>query len=88
MRAVEQPWTENQVAALRRLWMRTVLSASEIAVKHHAEVGNRTRNSIIGKVHRLQLPMRCPENSHSVAKRIHGIRSDRPIMDDNWRSLD
>jgi GcrA cell cycle regulator len=43
-------WTEERVALLRRLWLEG-LSASEVARR----LGGATRNSIMGKVHRLGL---------------------------------
>jgi hypothetical protein len=48
-------WTPSQTEALRRLWNETSLTASEIAIKHWREVGNRTRSSIIGKADRMGL---------------------------------
>ena len=46
-------WTTNSVERLTKLWA-DGLSASEIA----AEIGGISRNSVIGKVHRLGLPGR------------------------------
>ncbi len=43
-------WTDDRVEQLRKLW-EAGLSASQIA----AELGNVTRNAVIGKVHRLGL---------------------------------
>lgn len=48
-----QIWTEDRVELLKKLWD-AGLSASQIA----AEMGNLTRNAVIGKVHRLGLPGR------------------------------
>jgi GcrA cell cycle regulator len=47
-------WTEDRVEALKRLWNEG-LSASQIA----NELGNVTRNAVIGKVHRLGLAGRA-----------------------------
>ena len=41
-------WTDDRVEQLKKLW-EAGLSASQIA----AELGNVTRNAVIGKVHRL-----------------------------------
>ena len=46
-------WTEDRVTKLRALWA-TGLSASRIAEK----LGGVTRNSVIGKAHRLELASR------------------------------
>lgn len=43
-------WTDERVEMLRKLWAEG-LSASQIA----AQLGNVTRNAVIGKVHRLKL---------------------------------
>jgi GcrA cell cycle regulator len=43
-------WTDERIAALKRLWEEG-LSASQIA----ARLGGVTRNAVIGKVHRLGL---------------------------------
>jgi GcrA cell cycle regulator len=43
-------WTDDRVEQLKKLW-EGGLSASQIA----AELGNVTRNAVIGKVHRLGL---------------------------------
>ena len=44
-------WSDDRVEQLKKLW-EAGLSASQIA----AELGNVTRNAVIGKVHRLGLP--------------------------------
>jgi len=44
-------WTDDRVEQLKKLW-ESGLSASQIA----AELGNVTRNAVIGKVHRLGFP--------------------------------
>ena len=43
-------WTDERVEMLKKLWSEG-LSASQIA----AQLGNVTRNAVIGKVHRLKL---------------------------------
>ena len=47
-------WTDERVELLKKLW-NDGLSASQIA----AELGNVTRNAVIGKVHRLGLSGRA-----------------------------
>jgi GcrA cell cycle regulator len=47
-------WTDERVELLKKLWA-DGLSASQIA----AEIGNVTRNAVIGKVHRLGLSGRA-----------------------------
>lgn len=47
-------WTEDRVAELTRLWA-TGLSATGIA----AALGGCTRNAVLGKVHRMDLPERA-----------------------------
>ncbi|MBT9372038.1 GcrA family cell cycle regulator [Rhizobium sp. CSW-27] len=47
-------WTDERVEKLKRLWAEG-LSASQIA----AQLGGVSRNAVIGKVHRLNLPGRA-----------------------------
>lgn len=47
-------WTDERVERLKRLWAEG-LSASQIA----AQLGGVSRNAVIGKVHRLNLPGRA-----------------------------
>ena len=47
-------WTDERVERLKKLWA-DGLSASQIA----AELGGVSRNAVIGKVHRLNLPGRA-----------------------------
>lgn len=57
-------WTEERVELLKKLW-NDGLSASQIA----GELGNVTRNAVIGKVHRLGLSGRAKNPSASAAPR-------------------
>ena len=56
-------WTDARVEALKRLWAEG-LSASQIA----AELGNITRNAVIGKVHRLGLSGRAKSPSATAPR--------------------
>jgi len=64
-------WTDDRVELLKKLWS-DGLSASQIA----AELGGISRNSVIGKVHRLSLSGRAKSPSTSVPRqrkpRAHG----------------
>ena len=51
-------WTDERVELLKKLWI-DGLSASQIAT----ELGNVTRNAVIGKVHRLGLSGRAKDPS-------------------------
>ena len=51
-------WSDDRVEQLKKLW-EAGLSASQIA----AELGNVTRNAVIGKVHRLGLSGRAKSPS-------------------------
>ncbi|MGO4573252.1 GcrA family cell cycle regulator [Microvirga sp. 2TAF3] len=55
-------WTDERVELLKKLWT-DGLSASQIA----AELGNVTRNAVIGKVHRLGLSGRAKDKAASPA---------------------
>jgi GcrA cell cycle regulator len=70
-------WTDERVELLKKLWA-DGLSASRIA----AELGGVSRNSVIGKVHRLGLSGRAKSASASVPrqrKRVqHMMRLPRP----------
>jgi GcrA cell cycle regulator len=55
-------WTDERVELLKKLWT-DGLSASQIA----AELGNVTRNAVIGKVHRLGLSGRAKDKAASAA---------------------
>ncbi len=65
-------WTDERVELLKKLW-NDGLSASQIA----AEIGNITRNAVIGKVHRLGLSGRARPQS-SAAPRPRKAPTTRP----------
>src|SRR5271163_3525921 len=67
-------WTDDRVEQLKKLW-EGGLSASQIA----AELGNVTRNAVIGKVHRLGLSGRAKSPS-SAAPRPRKARPAQHMM--------
>ena len=67
-------WSDDRVEQLKKLW-EAGLSASQIA----AELGNVTRNAVIGKVHRLGLSGRAKSPS-SAAPRQRKARPAAPQM--------
>lgn len=67
-------WTDDRVEQLKKLW-ESGLSASQIA----AELGNITRNAVIGKVHRLGLSGRAKSPS-SAAPRQRKARPAQNMM--------
>ena len=67
-------WTEDRVEQLKKLW-EAGLSASQIA----GELGNITRNAVIGKVHRLGLSGRAKSPS-SAAPRQRKARPAQQLM--------
>ena len=78
-------WTDDRVEQLKKLW-EGGLSASQIA----AELGNVTRNAVIGKVHRLGLSGRAkspssaaprPLKTRPVAQQM--VRMSRPVARGN-----
>jgi GcrA cell cycle regulator len=77
-------WTDERVEQLKKLW-ESGLSASQIA----AELGNITRNAVIGKVHRLGLSGRAKSPSSSVPRprkarpSQHMVRISRPMSRGN-----
>ncbi|MDO9416351.1 GcrA family cell cycle regulator [Pararhizobium sp.] len=58
-------WTDERVERLKKLWAEG-LSASQIA----AQLGGVSRNAVIGKVHRLNLPGRAKAGGTAAATRI------------------
>jgi GcrA cell cycle regulator len=77
-------WTEERVEQLKKLWA-DGLSASQIA----AQLGNVTRNAVIGKVHRLGLSGRAKSPSSAAPRprkprsASHMLRISRPSMRGN-----
>ena len=67
-------WSDDRVELLKKLW-EGGLSASQIA----AELGNVTRNAVIGKVHRLGLSGRAKAPS-SAAPRQRKARPAAQMM--------
>ena len=63
-------WNDERVAILKKMWLEGN-SASEIA----KELGNITRNAVIGKVHRLGLSNRDTNISKSGATPTKAIKS-------------
>ncbi|QDL99268.1 GcrA cell cycle regulator [Rhodopseudomonas palustris] len=64
-------WTDERVEQLKKLW-EGGLSASQIA----AELGNVTRNAVIGKVHRLGLSGRAKSPTSAAPRQ----RKARPVQ--------
>lgn len=62
--AAPEGWSEDRVAVLTKLWAEG-WSASQIAGK----LGGVTRNGVIGKVHRLELPRRRTTQRAAAAPR-------------------
>src|SRR3954449_9539494 len=67
-------WSDDRVEQLKKLW-EGGLSASQIA----AELGNVTRNAVIGKVHRLR-PSRRAKSPSSAAPRQRKARPAQHMM--------
>jgi GcrA cell cycle regulator len=67
-------WTDDRVELLKKLWA-DGLSASQIA----AELGGISRNSVIGKVHRLGLAGRAKSPAASMPRQ-RKPRSQGPMM--------
>ena len=59
----EMNWTDDRVEMLKKLWA-DGLSASQIA----AQLGGVSRNAVIGKVHRLNLPGRAKSGGQAKAR--------------------
>ena len=77
-------WTDDRVEQLKKFW-EAGLSASQIA----AELGNVTRNAVIGKVHRLGLSGRAKSPSSAAPRprkarpHSHMLRVSRPSIRGN-----
>src|ERR1700755_3174547 len=67
-------WSDERVEQLKKLW-ESGLSASQIA----AELGNVTRNAVIGRAHRLGLSGRA-KSPASAAPRQRKARPAQPMM--------
>src|SRR6201988_5237063 len=73
-------WSDERVEQLKKLW-ESGLSASQIA----AELGNVTRNAVIGKVHRLGLSGRAKSPAAAAPRQRkprpaqHMMRVSRPV---------
>ena len=65
-------WTDERIELLRKLWSEG-LSASQIA----SELGQVTRNAVIGKVHRLGLAGRAKVSTASVARPVRKAPAHR-----------
>ena len=65
-------WNDERVAILKKMWLEGN-SASEIA----KELGNITRNAVIGKVHRLGLSNRDTNTSKSGANPIKAVKNEK-----------
>jgi GcrA cell cycle regulator len=74
-------WTDERINLLKTLWTEG-LSASQIA----AELGGVTRNSVIGKVHRLKLPRRAAVSPPEAAGRKRA-RKPRRALKAPWRQI-
>ena len=69
-------WSDERVAILRKRWLEGN-SASEIA----KELGNITRNAVIGKIHRLGLSNRdtnISKSGASATKVVKSVKRGRP----------
>jgi GcrA cell cycle regulator len=73
-------WTDERVEKLTKLWAEG-LSASQIA----AQLGGVTRNAVIGKVHRLNLPGRVKAGGTSAARPKRQPAAPRPASTFNAR---
>jgi GcrA cell cycle regulator len=77
-------WSDERVEQLKKLW-ESGLSASQIA----AELGNVTRNAVIGKVHRLGLSGRAKSPAATAPRQRkprpapHMMRVSRPVSRGN-----
>lgn len=67
-------WTEDRVAILKKCWG-DGLSASQCA----ARLGGVSRNAVIGKVHRLDLPGRATTSKMASGRRARRLPGHSPI---------
>lgn len=68
-------WSDDRVEQLKKLW-EAGLSASQIA----AELGNVTRNAVIGKVHRLGLSGRAKSPATAAPRQRKAVRPAPQMM--------
>ncbi|WP_099867240.1 GcrA family cell cycle regulator [Pararhizobium haloflavum] len=73
-------WTDERVEKLTKLWA-DGLSASQIA----AQLGGVTRNAVIGKVHRLNLPGRAKSGGTAAPRAKRPAPAARPASNFNAR---
>ena len=69
-------WNDERVATLKKMWLEGKI-ASEIA----KELGNITRNAVIGKIHRLGMSNRDTNNlksGSSTSNAKKSVRRGRP----------
>lgn len=71
-------WTDERVEMLKKLWA-DGLSASQIA----AQLGGVSRNAVIGKVHRLNLPGRAKSGGQT---KVRTKRPTTPARTPNYAS--
>lgn len=77
-------WTDDRIAKLKKLWDRG-LSASQIA----GELGEVTRNAVIGKAHRLSLESRpSPVKSDSSKAAKPAQKAKAKVTDNRVNLLD
>lgn len=72
---MQSPWSPQRVVSLRK-WWREGLSGGVIAAHFCAEGFPATRNSVIGKVHRLGLEARAPRKTQWLGR--PGARERKP----------
>jgi GcrA cell cycle regulator len=67
-------WTDDRVEKLKRLWAEG-LSASQIA----GQLGGVSRNAVIGKVHRLNLPGRAKSGGATASRSQKRVATPAPV---------
>lgn len=70
-------WTKAEITELRKLWRNIKFSASAIG-----RALGKSRDSVLGKIHRLGLHNRRPQNSHKVPRRHRIFHDKRNEIDD------